>query len=232
MKLRNCFLSAVIFSVGTAFAFAEEPVDEDTFRETTYTFNSSSVAEGFNASTLSFCKTAETNASDATMSDNNGNDETWRERNDYTIGYKNNDISPLSQEDSNSAAPDKNESLRVYDFSLSFYDSVTDEIGFTARGDRENPLVFSDVIAEAPINSQLPNQEIFSLLSFDKNVFTNSQNWGQILTGGYYYEEEEEENAFLLFSSMITIPFAILSVSLGVGFLLIVFTSTRNKTNA
>ena len=69
------------------------------------------------------------------------------------------------------------------------------------------------------------------MLSYDKNVFTNAQNWGQILLGGYYYEPKEEENIFLLFGSMITVPFAILSFTLGIGFLLIIFTSIWNKEN-
>ena len=232
MKLRNSLITAVFFSVGIAFAFAEAPVDEDTFRETTYTFDNFSPAENLNAYALSFLKTSENNASDSTLSEQNGSTETGSERNDYTIGYKNNGTSPSFHANSPSAAPDGNESLSLYDLSNSFYDSVTEEIGFTARGDRANPLVFSEVIAAAPNNSQMPNQEIFSLLSYDKNVFTNAQNWGQILSGGYYYPEEEEENLFILFGSMITVPFAILTLTLGVGFLLILFTSILNKENA
>lgn len=231
MKLRNSFITAVFFSAGITFAFAEAPVDEDTFRETTYTFESFSSADKLNAYALSFFQTSENNGGDSVQSEQNGITGTGSERNDYTIGYKNNGTSPSFHANSTSAAPDGNETLSLYDLSNSFYDSVTEEIGFTARGERENPLVFSDFIPSAPNDSQLPNQEIFSMLSYDKNVFTNAQNWGQILLGGYYYEPKEEENIFLLFGSMITVPFAILSFTLGIGFLLIIFTSIWNKEN-
>ena len=231
MKLRNCFLTAVFFSVGIAFAIAEDAVDEDTFRETTYSFDNFTTAGSLKDYSLSFCKTAGDNTDGSISLETDGIAGTGSWRTDYTIDYKNNGISPASHADSTPAAPDPNESSRIYDLSVSFYDSVTEEIGFTAHGDVENPLVFSDVKPETPNNSQLPNQETFSLLSFDKKIFTSAHNWGQILSGGYYYEGEEEESAFLILSSMITIPFALLSVVLGTGFLLIMFTSTGNKAN-
>ena len=231
MKLRNWFLTAVVFSVGVAFVPAEEPVDEDTFRETTYSLDNFSTAEGLNAYPLSFCKSAGNEEIDAAMFEHFSIAGTGSGRNDNGAGDKDDGTSPSFHEDSTSASPDGNELLRIYDLSASFYDSITEEIGFTARGERENPLVFSDAKPETPDNSQMPTPEIFSLLTFDKNVFTNEQNWGQILSGGYYFGEEEEESAFLLFSSMITIPFAILSVALSVGFLLILFTSILNKEN-
>jgi len=232
MILRNCFLTAALFAVGIVFAFAEEPIDEDTFRETTYSFDNSTAAEDLNTNSLSFSKTAGNEAGDSTLFEHIGVDETGNEPNDYTIGYTIGGITPVFHEDSESADPDENESLPIFDFSVSYYDSITDEIGFTARADVENPLVFSEVFAEAPNNSQLPNQETFALLFFDKQIFTSAHNWGQILSGGYYFGETEEESAFLSFSSMMTIPFAILSVGLSIGFLLIMFTSiTGNKTN-
>ena len=231
MKLRNYFLTAVFFSVGIASAFAEEAVDEDTFRETTYTFDNSIAGGGLNAYSLSFSKTAGNTPDDSTMFERDGATDTGSGRNDYSTDYKNDGISSTYHEDSASTAPDENKSLRVYDLSTSFYDAVTEEIGFTAHGDVKNPLVFSDVMVQAPNKSQLPNQETFSLLSFDKRMFTSAHNWGQILSGGYYYEGDEEENAFLLFSSMITIPFACLSITFGVGVLLIMYTSTGSKTN-
>lgn len=240
MKLRNWFLTAaVIFSVGIACVSAEEPVDEDTFRETTYTFDNFTTAEGAKANPLSFCKTPGNEAIDSNLFEHFGAAENGNGRNDVGTGSENgatspsfqNSPTPYTHEDSTSAAPDENESLRIYDLSASFYDSITEDIGFTARGERENPLVFFDAKAETPDNSQLPTPEIFSLLTFNKNVFTNAQNWGQILSGGYYFGEKEEESAFLLFSSMIIIPFAILSVALSAGFLLILFTSILSKGN-
>lgn len=232
MMLRNCFLTVVLFSAGIAFAFAEEPIDEDTFRETTYSFDSSAATERLNTSKLSFRKTAGNEAGDSARFEHDIIAGTGSGQSDYTIEEIKKSISPAFHEDSTSAATDANKSLRVYDLSTSFHDSIPEEIGFIARSDVDNPLVFSEVFVEAPNNSQLPNQETFSLLAFDKKVFTSANNWGQILSGGYYYEGEEEESAFLLFSSMITIPFAILSITLGIGFLLIMYTSiTGNKTN-
>ena len=231
MKLRNCFLTAVFFSVGIAFAIAEETVDEDTFRETTYTFDNSSTAERFNAYNLSFSKSARNKAADSTRLESNGVDETGSGGNAYAIGYKNDDANLISEGNSDTTAPDKNNSPNVYDLSISFYDSIPEEIGITARADVENPLVFTDIIAEAPNNIQLPPQETFALLFFDKNVFTSAHNWGQILSESYYYNVVEEDNAFVLFGSMITIPFACLSVTLALGYLLIIYTSGGHKTN-
>ena len=230
MILRKCFPTAVFFSVGIAFAIAEEPVDEDMFRETTYTFDISGAAERFNTYNLSFSKTTGTKAGDATLLEANGFDEAGSGRNDYTTGHENDGGSLTFQEDSASVAPDRNELRNIYDLSVSSYDSIPEGIGFIAHKDVDNPLVFTDIIAEAPNNFQLPNQETISLLSFDRNVFTRARNWGQILSG-YYYEVGKKENELVLFGSMITIPFACLTVALGVGFLLIMFTSIGNKTN-
>ena len=231
MKLRNCFFTAVFFSVGITFALAEEPVDEDTFRETTYTFNNSTAANSLNADALTFWKSAGSEADNSTLFESNRIAGNGNGGNDYTIGYRNDVQSPSGHEVSTTAAPAGNESLRVYDFSKSFYDSVTEDIGFTARSDLDNPLDFSEVFVEAPTNTPLPTQETFSLLAFDRKVFTSAHNWGQILSGGYYYEEEEE-NAFFQFSSMITIPFTILVITLALGFLLVLHTSSSgNRTN-
>ena len=120
MKLRNCFLTAVFFSVGIAFAFAEEAVDEDTFRETTYSFDTFSTAERFNTYTLSFSKTTGNKAGDSTRLESNGIDVTGSGGNDFAIGYKNDNGNRTFLENSNSAAPDQNDSRNVYDLSISF----------------------------------------------------------------------------------------------------------------
>ncbi len=231
MKLRNCFLTAVFFSVGMAFAIAEEAVDEDTFWETTYTLDRSGAAETINAYTLSFSKTTWNKTGDSTQLAPNGIDEPRNGRNDYTTGYKNDGADMAFQGDSDSDAPDPNESRNIYNLSNSFYDSIPEEIGFTARDDVENPLVFTDIIAEEPNDMQLPNQETFSLLFFDKNMFTSAHNWGQILSESYYYDGGGKENVFVSFSSVITVVFACLSVMFGMGFLLILFT-VIGKINA
>ena len=111
MKLRNSFITAVFFSAGITFAFAEAPVDEDTFRETTYAFDRFSSADKLNAYALSFFQTSENNGGDSVQSEQNGITGTGSERNDYTIGYKNNGTSPSFHANSTSAAPDGNESL-------------------------------------------------------------------------------------------------------------------------
>lgn len=220
MKLRNWSLTAaVVFFVGIAFAVAEEPADEDTFRETTYTYDTSLVPdlEGSSDFPLSFYKTAGNGADDATLFEQ--------------IGIAGSGRSDESAASATSRTSGEDMSLRVFDLSSSFSGSVTEEIGFTARSDRGNPLVFSEVIAESPNKSQSAGNETYSLLTFDKKAFTNARNWGQIISGGSNFNDGEEEGFLVFFSSIVTIPFAILSFSICIGFLLIMFTTSGKKSN-
>lgn len=252
MKLRNIFFAAVFLSVGIAFAVAEEPADEDTLRETTYTFGNSVADEAEETYPLSFNKIAENESGDMPLFECNGLAGTGR--NDYTVDYNHDGMSPTFQEPStpakaqappspagrslsndNTAAqttsPDlgKRKSLPVYDFSVSFYDSITDRIGFTALEGRGNPLVFSEVIATETDSPQMPDNKVYSFLSFEKKLFTNEQNGAKILPGGSNIGNKTEENAFFTFSSTIAVPFAALSLILCVGFLIVVFTSSKKK---
>ena len=255
MKLRSLFLCAVFISAGIAFALAEEPASENTLRECTYFLGNPTAAEDSNTATLSFYNTAEKGIIDLPPIERNGFAGTGR--NDYAIEYKNESTGPAVHDASVSAAreslppaenilsngdtttaptasrsSDDPQSLYVYDFSSSFYDSVTGKIGFTARNGKENPLVFSEVIAETADSSQLPEKETYSFLAFVKNVFTNAQSGEQIIFDSSYLKKEEEENAAVSFISVIAAPFSLLSVSLCIGLLIILFTSTGKKENA
>ena len=121
--------------------------------------------------------------------------------------------------------------LHVYDFSVPFDDKVTETIGFTNRDGRENPLVFHEVIPETTDISLLSDDGSYLFLSFIKNTFTNDQNGGKVLTGDSYLDEGAKESIFDIISSLFTIPFALLSIAVCAGTLLIMFTSTGKKAN-
>ena len=123
------------------------------------------------------------------------------------------------------------ESLLFYDFSLPFQDGVMEKVGFAARDDRKNPLVFYEVIAEAPESVQMTEKETYTFLSFDKKAFTNARNWGHVIFGGSQIDEEKESIVFVIFSSTIMIPVTILSISLSIGLFVVFFTSTGKKEN-
>ena len=258
MKLRNVFSFAVIFFAGIAFAVAEEPADENMRRETTYLFGRSVVTEGTKIYTPSFVySTAENNGDDTTQFERSGFTGNESGRDDYSAGYRNDGINKkrneaesadrqeqepeFSEEDEpekdETAAPetsstsDGNETLHIYEFSVPFDDRVTETIGFTGGDGVDNPLVFAEVIPKLPDNSQLSDDGSYLFLSFEKNAFTNDENAAKILTGDSYDDEGEEESVFDIISKSFTIPFALLSIVVCGGLILVMFTSTGKKTN-
>ena len=253
MKLRKSFYVAVFFSVGIALAFAEEPADENTFKETTYSDGNPIASEGTKTYPLSFYNTAENGTGDIAPFDIA---EIGDGRNDYAIDYINNNEGPTPHETSNSVTPqdplpqvnngntnsatatpttsriyDKDDS-HIYDLSISFHDSITDRIGFTAQDDRGTPLFFSEVIPDTTDDSQFSDNKINSFLSFEKNVFTKAQSGTQIISKHYYIGSEKKEDVIILFSTMLAIPFALLCFALCAGFLLVIFTTMKENENA
>lgn len=254
MNLRSVLLPAVSFSLGIAFALAEEPADENTRRETTYLFGDVTNTEGTSTYARFFFDSAENDTSNMTRFEDNGSAGIESGRNDYSAGYRKNDVIPrihaasfsgdsrsLSHAENESAKngtapqaalPDSGngEALRWYDFSVSFDDSVSEEIGLTRRKDGNTPLFPFEGIAEPPVISRLSNNA-YSFLAFEKNTFTAEQNRAQLLSGNSYTDNSEEETIFDLISTVISIPFAMISVAVCSGLILVAFTSTGKKTN-
>lgn len=255
MNLRNVFLSAVIFSVGIASAVAEEPADENTRRETTYLFGDSA-AEGTSSYTR-FLDFAENDPADAMLFEHSGSNGSESGLSDYSVGYTKGDIylkrheasTPADSRDPLLSAekdPAKDETaqqaasrlsdedivaLHFYDLSVSFADSVSETIGFTGRDNRNNPLVFFEVAAETPDNLLLSDNGSYKFLSFEKNAFSEESNRAKLLSGNTLADYDDEENIFDIISSLLSIPFALVSIALCSGLMLVMFTSTGKKTN-
>lgn len=256
MNLRSVFSHAVVFSLGIAFAVAEEPADENTRRETTYLFGDVKDTEGTSTYARFFYDSAENDTSDMTRFQYDGTAGIESGRNDYSAGYKKSDViprireasfsgetrPPLPPEESESETdetapqaaasyePDNGEPLRVYDFSISFDDSVPEEIGFTRNKDGNSPVFPFEGIAEPTDNSRL-SDNAYTFLAFEKNAFTAEQNRAQLLSGNSYTDNDDEKTIFDLISSVISIPFAMISVAVCSGLILVAFTSTGKKTN-
>lgn len=228
MKLRKTFYAAVFFSVGIAFALAEEPVVEDTFTETTYSSGYPVATDATKTYPLFFYNTAGNESGNVLPFDIA---EMGGGGNDYAVDYKN-DGTGLTPQPATSGIDGKDESQRIYDLSVSFYDSITDKIGFTAQDDRGNPLYFAEIIPESTDESQISDNELNSFLSFDKKVFTNSRSGAQAISKYYYIGTEKEEDPIILLSTMLAIPFALLCFTLCAGLLLIVFTTMKEDENA
>jgi len=258
MNLRNALLHAVCFSLGIAFAAAEEPADENTRRETTYLFGEVTATEGTSTYARYFFASAENDASDMSRFDyDNGSAGIESDRNEYSDGYKKEDVIPrihaasysgdtrspqlsaesesattgtASQAASRGPAKDGEDALRVYDFSVSFDDSVSEAIGFTESNDRNKPVFFFESTAEQPDNP-LMSDNAYTFLTFEKNTFTIEQNRVQLLSGNSYTDNDEKETIFDIISTLISIPFAMVSVAVCLGLILVAFTSTGKKTN-
>ena len=254
MNLRNVLFPAVFFSLGIAFAVAEEPADENTRRETTYLFGDVTTAEGTSTYARFFYDSAEYDASDMTRF-GDGSARSENGRNDYSDGYKKDDIIPRihaasysgdappprppaeSDSATNATAPqtassdsDGSKALRFYDFSISFDDCVSEEIGLTRRNDGDEPLFPFEVVVKPPDISLL-SDNAYSFFAFEKNTFTAEQNRAQLLSGNSYTKNDNEESIFDIISSLFSIPFALVSIAVCSGLILVGFTSAGKNSN-
>ena len=119
----------------------------------------------------------------------------------------------------------------IYDLSIPFGESIPEEIGFTGPDDSDDEyeLSFLEDRFKEPKDSQLSDNGPYSSLVFSKKAFLNSPNSAQILFGGAYKEsfKKKDDAAGISFST----PVALFFFTLGVGIILVIFTSMEKNEN-
>ena len=254
MRLRHFFPAAVLFflAFGVAFAFALEPVDEKERRETIYPFRVPATAESSSIFSQYFSDNAGNNSLTITLIpyksivqpenvwsfyaakllSNNSTNATSDEDLPSDAGKPQSDIESISA-DAATTDPDPTanrvvdeDRLSFYDFSTSFSEKITEEIGFTESldSDDEYELDFLKDEFKPPKDSQLADNGIFSSLVFQKKAFLNSPNSTHILFGGDYNKKfsKKDDTAGISFST----PVALFFLTLGVGLILVMYTAS------
>lgn len=257
MRLRFLFAAALFLSFGIAFAIAMEPADERTRRDTIYPFRNPTPPERNNIFARYFFDNDGNNTLTIILNPYIGITETEKVQSLYSAGYiskskprnSSDEDVPLSdvktpqsddgsgQAETETAAPAGNrvvdeDCFPVYDFSIPFDESITEEIGFTGLydSDDENELGFLRNEDKDPDDSQQSENGPYSFLVFEKKAFHNSPNRGQILFGGDYKKKfkkidgDDDEN-----SVPFALPLSMLFLAIGTGILLTMFTSTGKK---
>lgn len=257
MRLRNFFPATAFFlTFGVAFAFALEPVDENTRRETIYPFRYPASAESNNIFVQYFFdKTGNktltiklipyksiTEAEDAwsfhtsehifNNSTNTPSDEDLP-LSDDRIPQSDTESIPTEAE---ATAPTAKrvvdeDRVPVYVFSIPFDDSISEEMGFTGSqdSDDENELSFLKDEFKESKDSQLSDNGLYSSLVFNKKAYLNSPNSTHILFGGDYGKsfKKKDDDAGISFST----PVALFFLTLGAGIVLVMYTATGKNEN-
>lgn len=252
MRFRIFFPAAAFFlAFGFAFAFAIEPSDEKDRRETIYPFRSPASAESSNTFARYFSDYAGNSIltirlfpyKSITEPESAWSFYSARQFFDSSINNTSDEGAPLSdarmpqsESAAETTAPTSNRiagevSPPVYDFSIPFNERITEEIGYTGpRGnDDEYELGFLIDEFKEPKDSQLSDNGLFSSLVFQKKASLNNPNSAHILFGGDYDKKfrKTDDSADISFST----PFALFFFTLGVGIVMVMFTSTGKREN-
>ena len=203
MKLRRILPAAALFlSFGIAFAVAEEPFNEDSREELTYSFGEAAASAGKNnAMSTTLLQYAE--ASDP----GNG----WPD----TVAYQN---------DGSAATVD--DAPRYYDFSFPFDEGVTEKIGFVGFLDDDGEIVLSPGGAAAG-NPPL-DKTTYSILYFEKKAYRNAPDTVRIMSERSLSEDPEKDEDEELLIAPLSGPFSLLVLILGFGIVVVTYTS-RSK---
>lgn len=222
MRLCNFFLAAAVFLlVGLSRSVAGEPADEETLRETTDRHSDAITAKG-NNSFAQYFRDAKNDSLTIILPEYKGTTEANSLRSLYTPGYHNSGTKTPSNAP---ADPDNDAKLHVYDFAVSFDNSIPEDIGITGRRDDDIPG-FQELLAAEADENQLPDNGSASILVFRKTTPKNSQNRARILSGGSYINEFEKEEDF---NSPLTTPIALLLLLFGFCIILVIYTSAGAK---
>jgi len=230
MRLCNFFLAAAVFLlVGISRPVAGEPADEDTLRETTYSLNDTVAVKG-NNSFAQYFNDAKNDSLTIILPKYKGTTETKSLWALYTPGYHNTDTKTsfdgsTDPADAQASHPADNGISQVYEFSVSFDNSISEDIGRTGQSD-DDSLDFLGVVAAGTDDRQLSDNGSSSILVFRKTTPRNSQNRARILSGGSYLNEFEKEEDF---NSPLTTPIALLLLMFGFCIILVIYTSAGEK---
>jgi len=208
MKLRSLFPIAIFFlSAGIDFSVAGEPADEESRRETIYSFGIPSAAESKNIFSGYFFDSAGNSTRAVKL-----------------LQYKS--IAETESIWSRYSTDDTDNGLRAYDLSVSL-DSIPEKIGFTGRNGNEYDFGFQEIGTEEPDDRQSPDNESNTTLVFEKTISIRKSNRAEILFEDSYisnlkYNNKAPDTSF-------AIPIALFFCSLAIGVILITFTSVENK---
>lgn len=252
MRLRNIFPAAAFFlTLGAAFAFALEPADDNTRRETIYPFRYPTSAESNNIFVQYFFDKTGNNTltiklipyKSITEAEDAWSFHTSEHVFNNSTNTPSNEDLPLSDDrmsqsdtgsiltEAEASAPAAKrvvdeDTLPVYDFSIPFDDSIPEEMGFTESqdSDDEDELGFLKDEFKKSRDSQLSDNGLYSSLVFNKKAYLNSPNSTHILFGGDYGKsfQEKSDEAGISFST----PVALFFLTLGAGIVLVMYTAT------
>ena len=252
MRACNILLAAALFLfVGIVFADAEEPAEEDTRRDTIYSSGSPAVAKGNSFFTQYFYNPERKKALSIKLPRYNGIAKT---ESIWIYYYSGEDI-----DNSANAAPDDalppsgprmiqpgeggsladagaggvntkhaDDEHGIYDLTVPFDHSVADGTDFAGAGESDTVLDFHEF--KAGTSNELQSSEkkgVRLVLVFVEKAFYNSQNRARILSGITYVGDFEDEDKYA--TSPLSVPLALFFVALGVGILLVMYTTVGNK---
>ena len=228
MKLRSYHLAAALFLfAGIAFAVALEPADEDSRRETIYTFHSPIATESRKTFERLFYDTARKEDLTIKLLQYSSIAETESVWGSYSTEDHNGGGNTGS-----AAAPDSDgrvageDGFHVYDLAAPFGDRITEDIGFTGRRGGEYELNFGEAETREPEQYQLPENGASGILVFDKSFFLANENKAQILFGDPYAGDFNDNDVVAL---PLALPIALLFLAIGAGIVLIIFTTIDDK---
>ena len=251
MKSCNILLAAALFLfVGIVFADAEEPADEDTRRDTIYSSGSPAAVKGNSFFTQYFYNPERKKALSIKLPRYNGIAKT---ENIWTYYYSGEDI-----DNGANAAPDDalhpsgsrtiqpgegvladagaggvnkkhaDDERGIYDLTVPFDHSLADGADFAGAGESDTVLDFHEFKTEASDELQSSEKSgVYPILVFVEKAFYNSQNRARILSGITYVGDFEDEDKYT--TSPLSVPLALFFVALGVGILLVMYTTVGIK---
>jgi len=252
--MRSCNIlpaAALFLFVGIVFADAEEPADEDMRRDTIYSSVNPAAVKGNSFFTQYFYNPERKKALSIKLPRYNGIAKT---ENIWTYYYSGEDIDKGAN-----AAPDDalhpsgsrtnqpgeggfladsgaggvnlkhaDDERGIYDLTVPFDPSVAAGADFAGAGESDTVLDFHEF--KAGTSNELQSSEKKGarlVLVFVEKAFYNSQNRARILSGITYVGDFEDEDEFA--PSPLSAPLALFFVALGVGILLVMYTTVGNN---
>ena len=232
MTIRSLFLTVSLFlSVGIAFGAAEEPVDEDTRRETTYFLGNVAEAKAPLFQFFSEFQNTDAAKSESSWAYDTAGDESDEATNlngDLTAAPASQSIAGKESAETGTAAlaasraSDNASFFHAYDFSVPFSDSILEKNGFWGHIDDDNQPVSATPLASESADMQRIN----ALFFFDKKAFSNDLIDARIMSERSNIDDllKKEET----FSSPLSTPFSMLFILIGFGIILVIYTAPMN----